>query len=554
MPCPDDDACNTGVRDKKDAQDNGKQATFSIRPNKGKPTLDDLFQRLGVWHIPIFLFGFLRGIPVTMLMMYVVFSAPTRQHYWCTNAKDDNNTVPDRNTCNGSCTSFEFDRTVYGYTIMEQYGLVCDRIWLASLAQSLYLWGLMVGGVLHAHISDWWGRKTVMAVSLVWTTIVSAITAFAPNIYFFIVGRFISACGVVGFAEAAFTLVVETVSPQQRYMPTLTIGTGWSTGMLILPLFAWFLRDWTYLQLLTAVTVLPLCALWFLVPESPRWQLSTGRLNEAEKNLASLVRNNSDYSESDVSHLVDERRKAAVGIRNGKTSARPTLFAVAKREYRTTTFVFTFCMAVSNLLWYYLTVSTTTVAESNPYLGYSLAALSEYPTKLINSALIKWAPRKRTLFVSFGCSCVVLVAVIFLPKECSWTKLGLLIMGKVCTSVNMSVSRVAISEAYPTVIRALAISLAATAGRIGSCIAPFFEELERASSWKFLPMGVIAGLCLFASILTRLLNETFEQPLPDNVKKDEGNVTNHQNAKNESENNRANDNNNNNNGALRKEA
>lgn len=50
-------------------------------------------------------------------------------------------------------------------------------------------------------------------------------------------------------------------------------------------------------------------------------------------------------------------------------------------------------------------------------------------------------------------------------------------------------------------------------------------------------MGVIAGLCLFASILTQLLNETFEQPLPDNVTKDEGNVTNHQNTKNESENN-----------------
>ncbi|OQR77653.1 solute carrier family 22 member 13-like [Tropilaelaps mercedesae] len=82
----------------------------------------------------------------------------------------------------------------------------------------------------------------------------------------------------------------------------------------------------------------------------------------------------------------------------------------------------------------------------------------------------------------------------------------------------MSVSRVAMSEAYPTVIRAMAISLAAMMSRVGSCVAPFFEELERSSSSEFLPLAVTAGLCFLAALLTLLLNETFGQPLPDNIK------------------------------------
>ncbi|OQR73276.1 solute carrier family 22 member 13-like, partial [Tropilaelaps mercedesae] len=399
-------------------QDDGKEQKIAIESvssvEKGT-TLDDLLQRLGMWHIPIFVFGFLRGLPVTMLMMFIVFSAPVRQEYRCADPDYYSNKSVTIDMCDGSCTSFEFDREVYGYTIMEQYELVCKRSWLASLAQSFYLWGVMSGGILHAHISDWWGRKASIMISLAWTVVASTATVFAPNVRLFILARLISGCGIAGFGEAAFTLVLETVSPQQRYMPTLTVGTGWSTGMLILPLAAWFLRDWRSLQLFVVATTLPLIGLWFILPESPRWQLSTGRFNAAEKNLKRLVKKNQDYGEADVLRLVDERRKTA-NIGNGKPPKRPTLATVVRREYRTTTLVFCFCMSVSNMVWYYLTVSTTTVSEDSPYLGYALAALAEYPAKLINSMLIKWVPRKKTLFTSFFFSCFVLIGVMLLPK------------------------------------------------------------------------------------------------------------------------------------------
>jgi OCT family organic cation transporter-like MFS transporter 4/5 len=43
---------------------------------------------------------------------------------------------------------------------------------------------------------------------------------------------------------------------------------------------AYFIRDWSNLQLAFAVSSLALVSIYFLVPESPRWLLSKGRFKQ----------------------------------------------------------------------------------------------------------------------------------------------------------------------------------------------------------------------------------------------------------------------------------
>ncbi|XP_003743879.1 solute carrier family 22 member 13 [Galendromus occidentalis] len=473
-----------------------------------KVTLDALFERLGRWHLPIFVFGFLRGSPVILSMMFVVFAAPIRQEYWCADPGFNST-----NICDGSCQRFEFDRRVYGYTLMEEFDLVCSRSWLASLAQSLYLSGLMVGGIIHAHISDWWGRRFSAIVSLILTIITTAATAYSPSVEVFIVGRFLTACSLSGFAEAAFTIVIETVHPSMRYMPTLTIGTGISTGMMILAVSAYVLRDWIHMQLFIVATMLLLTALWTILPESPRWQLSTGRYEAAERSLEKVVKHQKNFNETHVKAIIEENKSAT---RETKTT-RPTLGTVFA-QYPLVTCVFCFCQSTSNMAWYYLTVSTTSVFNGDPYLAFLVAAISEIPAKLMNTVLIKFVPRKRSLFWSFMFSAVVLIVAIWVPSEYSWIKLISVILGRMCCSMNQSVNRVAVTESYPTVIRAIAVSMVGMTGRMGACVAPFFEELER--MWSSLPIMIIAGLCCVAAVATQLLEETFGRALPDRLKKE----------------------------------
>ncbi|CAN7977654.1 unnamed protein product [Ixodes persulcatus] len=177
------------------------------------------------------------------------------------------------------------------------------------------------------------------------------------------------------------------------------------------------------------------------------------------------------------------------------------------------------------MLWYHVTVSTAGVGGS-PYVNFSIAACSEYPVKAINVVLIKWCKRRRAIAGSFTLSGIVLLAVFFVPQgdlifsDYAWTKLCLLIVGKVCTSVNGALFRVQLSETYPTVVRSVAMGFCLTAGRLGSVLAPFFNDLGDATL-PWVPNVLAAVLAVVSACLVVFLPESFQKVLEDTFTKEE---------------------------------
>ena len=49
-------------------------------------------------------------------------------------------------------------------------------------------------------------------------------------------------------------------------------------------------RDWQSLQMVAYLPLLSLLGLWFLVPESPRWLIGAGRLDEAKEGIRKAAR------------------------------------------------------------------------------------------------------------------------------------------------------------------------------------------------------------------------------------------------------------------------
>lgn len=52
------------------------------------------------------------------------------------------------------CTDWDYDRSEVGNTIISEWNLVCDKAYLTSLAEVMFLVGVGVGGVIGGWISD----------------------------------------------------------------------------------------------------------------------------------------------------------------------------------------------------------------------------------------------------------------------------------------------------------------------------------------------------------------------------------------------------------------
>lgn len=66
------------------------------------------------------------------------------------------------------CESWEFDMSLIGSTIVSEWSMVCDRLYLGSVVESCFLAGAGLGSVTSGWISDQYGRKhTLMAFATI---------------------------------------------------------------------------------------------------------------------------------------------------------------------------------------------------------------------------------------------------------------------------------------------------------------------------------------------------------------------------------------------------
>ncbi|XP_023213044.1 solute carrier family 22 member 21-like [Centruroides sculpturatus] len=184
-----------------------------------------------------------------------------------------------------SCTSWDYDHSFYKSTIVEEWDLVCDRAWLASLAQSLYYLGFLLTAFIGGQLSDKFGRKRTFYICVVWTFIFGMISTFSQNFWMFAICRFFLALGRASSFLIIYVLSTEVVGKEYRLLVGLFGTAGWALGQMILPGLVWLFRDWFHIELISALSFIIFFPLWRIIPESPRWLLSQGRVNEAEEIL-----------------------------------------------------------------------------------------------------------------------------------------------------------------------------------------------------------------------------------------------------------------------------
>lgn len=158
-------------------------------------------------------------------------------------------------------------------------------------AASAYLAGAVLGAFFFGWLTDLLGRKKLFWITLAVYSIATVACAFAPNFLWFAFFRFVTGAGIGGEYTAINSAIQEMIPAHYRGRIDLLVnGSFWigaalgSVGSVVLLAPGVLPEDmgWRACFAIGGALGVLILALRRWVPESPRWLMMHGRVDEAE--------------------------------------------------------------------------------------------------------------------------------------------------------------------------------------------------------------------------------------------------------------------------------
>ncbi|GMA85171.1 hypothetical protein GCM10025868_04210 [Angustibacter aerolatus] len=160
-----------------------------------------------------------------------------------------------------------------------------------GLMGSIYLLGEVVGALVFGRITDRVGRRKIFMITLALYLVASGVAGLSFSLWFLLLFRFLAGMGIGGEYAAINSAIDELIPSKYRGRVDIAInGTYWG-GALIGAAASIFLLNpdllpedvgWRIGFFIGPVIGLAIIGLRRHIPESPRWLMTHGRLQEAE--------------------------------------------------------------------------------------------------------------------------------------------------------------------------------------------------------------------------------------------------------------------------------
>ncbi|NMD54514.1 MULTISPECIES: MFS transporter [Tsukamurella] len=154
---------------------------------------------------------------------------------------------------------------------------------------SIFYAGMIVGAIIGGRLADRFGRRPVLIWGTVLYSCASLMTAALPYYESLLVSRFITGIGVQAVTSVLVTYMAELfpAARRGRFVAVSTISFT-ATAPFLAGLAAFILPNnppgaWRILALVGAAGLFVVPAVRLLMPESPRWLIANGRIDEAER-------------------------------------------------------------------------------------------------------------------------------------------------------------------------------------------------------------------------------------------------------------------------------
>ena len=329
-----------------------------------------------------------------------------------------------------------------------------------SLFLSAGFMGLFIGSILAGFLGDKFGRNKVYSLNLFVFGLFTLLAGFAPNITMLTLLRFIASLGLGAEIVTGFALVNEFAPVLHRgrwaggasVVGNLGSPLGLLLCTLLIPRYSWRAPFFV-------VGVLALL-LWGLrfnnFPESPRWLMSQGRYDEAEK-LVKQLEVRGTYTTKNNS---GESKRVTTSLARG-------LFVGVVAAVVTTLAQFTFTSWVPTLL------VKRGIDVAHSFMFSTVMMVGAPVGAFFGAMLVDWVGRKKTIVVGF-----LLTALLGVTFAYQTTSFMVMLVGFLLTlcmyAMNASILSVYVPELFQTKFRFRGEGYSAGAGKLAAVLMPSF--------------------------------------------------------------------------------
>ncbi|XP_067937878.1 solute carrier family 22 member 4-like [Watersipora subatra] len=395
-------------------------------------------------------------------------------------------------------------------SIVSQFDLVCDKEYISSLVTTIQMIGLLAGAAVFGQLGDIIGRRKVLLITYALLLVSNAASGFASSWQLYAAIRFLVGACIAGLLIVNLLLPVEYVGKQWRTLCGC-VGT-WAIGVATLPLFAFLIRDWTYLCLAISIAGIPiLVSSWFL-PESCRWLVTRGRYQEAEAILIQISKRNG-RSCPDMKLLRSFAQTEKELLDQEKSFSYWNL--CQSRESAIITFTCMFGWFAGSSVYYGLSYNLPNLS-GNIYLNCFISGIIEIPALFFVLAVNNRIGRRWTVFILFLVGAVAIFIIIVVDAGSLTFPIQMMaFIGKSAIAGGWAGVIIFSAEKFPTLIRNIGVASCSMASRIGGIVAPQLVLLGKfAEPLPFVVFGVISALCAISFLF---MSETAQLPLVDKI-------------------------------------
>ncbi|TMW53321.1 hypothetical protein DOY81_001621 [Sarcophaga bullata] len=434
------------------------------------------------------------------------------------------------------CEHFIYDQSLYINSAVTEWNLVCGRSLLGATSDSIFMVGVLLGSIIFGQLSDKYGRKPTFFASLVIQVVFGVLAGVAPEYFTYTISRMIVGATTSGVFLVAYVIAMEMVGPSYRLFAGVACQLFFSTGFMLTAGFAYFIREWRWLQIaLTLPGLLFLCYHW-IIPESARWLLSKGRKDEAITVIEKAAKvNNVSIPQEVYDNLIDDNaNKKQEELANKNPNERPaSVFDLMRYpNLRRKTLVIFFDWFVNSGVYYGLSWNTNNLG-GNVFLNFLVSGAVEIPAySFLLLTLNRWG--RRTIL----CGCMIaagvaLLLTIVVSEDMNWLIITFAMIGKFAITAAYGTIYIFSAEQFPTVVRNVGIGASSMVARIGGILAPYLNLLGQI--WKPLPLIICGALAFAGGLFSLMLPETRNRPMPETIEDGEnfGKKSKHSNDLNE---------------------